>query len=318
MDLKQLRYFLAIVEEGSFSKAARRVGVAQPSLSFHVKNMEAELGVPLLQRVSSGVVETEAGAILAHRARLLLADFESLQDDVRRTGSEISGTVRLGLPGTISALLAAPLITRCAAEFPKVKIIVAEAMSGFVKDWLGEGRIDIAVLYEDYAGPEISSRLLLREELVLLVSPKTDCTGKTAIEVLDQVPLVLPSASHGLRKMLDRAFGKKSIELSPFIEVDSYGNIKQLVEDGYGASILPFHAVSREVDEGRLAVLRFPDRSIQRGIYLSALKSRRLSRAAVEVEKTLLDLIAELLAEGKWAEGKWAGGTAGISAPSGK
>jgi LysR family nitrogen assimilation transcriptional regulator len=312
MDLKQLRYFLAIVEEGSFSKAARRVGVAQPSLSFHVKNMEAELGVTLLQRVPSGVVETEAGAILVQRARLLLADFESLQDDVRRTGSEISGTVRLGLPGTISALLAAPLITRCAAEFPKVKIIVAEAMSGFVKDWLGEGRIDIAVLYEDYAGPEISSQLLLREELVLLVPPKTDCTGKTAIEVMEQVPLVLPSASHGLRKMLDRAFRKKSIELSAFIEVDSYGNIKQLVEDGYGASILPFHAVSREVEEGRLNVLRFADQSIQRGIYLSALKSRRLSRAAVEVEKTLLVLIAELLAEGKWA-----GGMAGISAPSG-
>jgi LysR family nitrogen assimilation transcriptional regulator len=105
MDLRQLRYFLAIVEEGSISNAAKRGNVAQPALSVHMRKLEAELGAQLLVRGPRGVTPTEAGDLLANRARTLLSDMERSKEEVRSLGQEPVGTVRLGLPGTISSIL---------------------------------------------------------------------------------------------------------------------------------------------------------------------------------------------------------------------
>lgn len=300
MDLRQLRYFTAIVEEGSFSRAAVRLGIAQPALSLHVRRMEEDLGIALLIRQASGVTPTEAGQLLVTRARAVLSDVQSLQDELRDVGGQPSGTVRIGLPGTISVILSVPLITRVRRNFPRIKIIVAEAMSGFVRDWLRDGRIDLAVLYGDPGEAGLKSVPLLEEELVLLLPPGTGA-GEVGLERLSDAPLILPSESHGLRRMVERHLRDSGVAVEPAIEIDSYPCIKQLVADGHGQSVLPFHAVATEAAQGLLNVRPFAEPKLWRRAHLAWNAGRPPGRAVECVEMTLRDEIATLIARGVWA-----------------
>ncbi len=301
VDLRQLRYFLAIVEEGSFTRAAQRVNVAQPALSLHVRNMEEALGTPLLLRAPQGVTATEAGELLARRARTLLMDLERTEEDLRSLGREPTGTVRLGLPGTISGILSVPLIARCRARYPKIKIVIAEAMSGFVREWLLDGGVDLAVLYAELREAGVRSEPLLDEELVMLAPPAQAGAGPTPLDHLAGIPLILPSGAHGLRTMLEEKLRVKGISVAPDIEVDSYSNIKRLVEQGYGCSVLPFHAVAQEASAGRLSVSPFDAPGLWRRTYLAHTTARPLTRAASAVSEILTTVSAELIADGTWA-----------------
>ena len=152
MDIRHLRYFLAIAELGSITRAAAQLNVAQPALSLHVKNMEAELGTQLLLRSKSGVTPTEAGHLLMQRARAILDDLARTQDDIRTLESDPMGVVCIGLPSTISTILALPLIEAARKAYPRIRLNVAEAMSGFIADWLAEAR-DGAVEISRIAAP---------------------------------------------------------------------------------------------------------------------------------------------------------------------
>lgn len=301
LDIRRLRYFLTTVEEGSFSRAAQRLNVAQPALSLHVHKMEEALGVRLLFRGSKGVVPTEEGALLALRARTLLADLEQTEDEIRSFGKEPAGTVRLGLPGTISHILSVPLITRCRARYPGIKIIVAEAMSGFVREWLVARSVELAVIYLDLQGEGLISEALLEEELVLLTPPGSkQGTGEVSLDYLAGKDLILPSEAHGLRIMLKKLFDARGLAAEPAIELDSYGNIKRLVEAGYGYSILPLHAVAEDERAGRLSVRHFIDPRLSRRAYMIRDISRPTTRATLIVCSVLKDLVADLIEDGTW------------------
>lgn len=301
MDIRQLRYFLAIVDCGSISHAARELNIAQPALSLHVKNMEASLGTHLLNRSRSGVTPTEAGDLLARRARLLLEELARTQDDIRTLNSDPTGVVRVGLTGTISSIIALPLLKAARERYPRIQLNIAEAMSGFIADWMSEGRVDIAVLYEAARDDKITSELLLEEELIVLWRGDTDCLGQMRLAGLRDVPMVVPSGAHGLRRQIDGALAALKITPNVAIEIDSYINIKRLVADGFGASILPAHAVLEETRTGTLAVSRIADPGLWRGVHLIYPSGRSVSRAQEAILDLLREVIQELLANGDWA-----------------
>jgi LysR family nitrogen assimilation transcriptional regulator len=301
MDIKQLRHFLAIVEEGSFSRAALRIGVAQPALSLRVRKMEEALGTPLLLRSAGGVTPTEAGELLARRARTLLADLDRTEEEIRSLGAEPSGKVRIGLPGTISGIVSVPLIALMRARHPRIRLNIAEAMSGFVAEWLRDGRIDLAVLYTDMPEAGIAARPLLAEELVVLTPPGANGPEIESLSALADMALVLPSAAHGLRAMIDRGLRAHGVSVEPAIEVDSYANIKRLVAAGYGSSILPFHAVAAEAQSGALTVRRFAHPRLWRRAHLASATARPMTRAAAAVAEALCEVSARLIADGVWA-----------------
>lgn len=302
LDLRRLRYFLAIVEEGAFSRAAARLGVAQPALSLHVRRMEEELGTPLLLRSAAGVTPTEAGALLAERARGILADVERIEEEVRGLGAAPAGLVRIGLPGTIADMVAAPLIARAADQFPAVRLQIAEAMSGFVAEWLRDGRVDLAVLYLDPAAARaMGLRIapLLDEELVALGPPGMETAPMQGLAPLAALPLILPSGAHGLRAMLDRLARAEGIVLAPRIEIDSYQNIKRLAAQGSGVSVLPWRAVAAEEREGLIAVRRF-DPPLLRRASLAEAAGRPAARAAQAVAALLRALAEDSVDAALW------------------
>nr|WP_298104210.1 LysR substrate-binding domain-containing protein [uncultured Shinella sp.] len=306
MDLRQLRYFIVIVEQGSFAKAAAVLNVAQPALSNHVRNMEADLRTPLLFRSPLGVVATEAGEILLRHARIILGQVAVAEGEIRGHEAEPEGEVRLGLPGTINEILSVPLIMAARRRLPKVKLRIAEAMSGFVLEWMQHGRIDLGVIYTSFNDKDLVSRQVLTEELCLFGPVEPLNIAKLAPgETLEygevaKLPLILPSAPHGLRELLEKKAAEIDRKLNTVIDVDSYGNIKELVEEGFGYSILPYNAIALELRQGRLVHRAIVNPVIERDVNLVHSATRPMTNAVRAVEELCRSTLLSLMETGRW------------------
>lgn len=283
MDIRQLRYFIAIVEARSFSRAAEQLRVAQPALSQHVLAMEAELGVPLLHRSARGVTPTEAGARLIDRARLIEAQLSALPDHVRGLEACPTGEVRFGMPGTVSEQLSVPLIEAARTLYPGVRIRIAEAMSGFVLGWLRDDVVDIAMLYNTKDEKGLVLHQALTEEIQLFsaasmpAAPAGDTLDLSAALAL---PLIVPSPSHGLRNLIDVAALSIGNQVDPAIEIDSYRQIKRLAARGFAFGMLPAMAIDQEIRDGSFRSWRITRPTIVRRISLGYRADRPLSVAA--------------------------------------
>lgn len=307
MDMRHLRYFVAIAEEGSLSKAAERLHVAQPALSQHMRNMELDLKTTLLFRSSRGVQVTEAGERLLHEGRHLIERFEQLHDIVRGDDIEPAGEVRFGVPGTVSQVLSARLIKETASRYPRVGVRIAEAMSGFILDWFRDGKVDIAVLYRGVDGRGLKLTQVLSEELKLFGPASTGVKGALAgretihLREAFALPLVVPSKGHGLRDLLDETAKRHcGGALNVQTELDSYQPIKTLVEQGLGYSILPAMAIKAECEAGRLASWRITDPGLHRNVFIAVPADRPLSKATRAIESLCHDLLRDLVTEGTW------------------
>lgn len=305
MDLRQLRYFIAIVEQGSISKAAQHLHIAQPALSQHIRHMEADIGVQLLHRQPRGITATEAGEKLLRHARLIVSQFEHAREDVRCDAAEPSGIVRFGLPGTVSQILSVPLIEAVKARFPRIKLRIAEAMSGFILDWLRDGTVDLGVLYNAGAVRGLAARRILSEELCLLAAPGTYPEVLPAGDVVEferaaRLDLVLPGQAHGLRQQLDAVAAERKIDLNVDTELEAYAQIKVLAERGFGATVLPRVAAKREIDAGTLKAWRITDPELSRDVYLARSGERPATRAVHAVEQACREILRDLVRGDAW------------------
>lgn len=304
MDIRQLRYFVAIVEQGSFSRAAEVLHVAQPALSLHVRNMEQALGAQLLFRSARGVVPTDAGTILLRHAHAIIGQIAVAEEEIRGQQADPAGEVRLGLPGTIGQILAVPLITAVHTRFPRIKLRIAEAMSGFIHDWLRDDRVDLAVLYGKAAEDGIATQAVLQEDLHFVASASERVSapphGAIPFAQLAECPLVLPGLGHGLRDLVERTAQAQDVPLNTAIDVDSYSNIKTLVRDGFGCSILPLNAIQAEVLSGSLRHWPISEPPMRRVVYLAQSTQRPLTNAAKAVLALTQDTLTGLVRDGRW------------------
>ncbi|WP_298858147.1 LysR substrate-binding domain-containing protein [uncultured Paracoccus sp.] len=307
IDLRQLRYFVAIVEQGSLSRAATFLHVAQPALSLHVRNMEADLGTALLFRTPRGVQPTEAGTILLRHARIILDQLTVAEEEIRGHQNDPEGEVRLGVPGTIGQILAVPLITAVHLRYPKIKLRIAEAMSGFILEWMREERIDLAVLYGQADEHGITTERLLEERLQffgpasgLRAEDLPPAGSELTFDHVSGLPLILPGRGHGLRELLNRHAEAIDRDLNTVFDVDSYGNIKSLVEEGLGYSILPENAIASEVAENRLRSWTIAEPKVVRSIHLAHSASRPMTNAVSVVLALTRETLRDLARTGRW------------------
>ena len=305
MDVRQLRYFIAIVEDGSVSAAAARIGIAQPSLSQHIRSLEDRLGVELLVRSSRGVTPTEAGRLLEVRAREILDAIARTKEEVGLAGTVPRGRVSLGLPSSVSMVLSVPLAEAVRRELPEVNLRVVEAMSGFIRDWLRDGSIDLGVLYDVEALRHMQTRLLMTERLHLFAGragwPLATPPGEP-VRLADAaaLELVLPSTNHGLRALIERHARDAGIGLRTVVEMDSLAQIKRLVARGTVHTILARASVEDAVGAGELAGAPIVEPEIRRPIHLVRNPERVGTRAAREVEALAVRVIRELVEAGTW------------------
>lgn len=305
MDIRQLRYFIAIVDDGSISAAASRIGIAQPSLSQHLKNLEAQLGVDLLVRTSKGVTVTDAGEALMGHARRIVSDVDQVQQDIRQLGSEPFGRVSFGLPSSVSMVLSVPLAETVRQEAPKINLRAVESMSGYIRDWLQDHSIDLCILYEISALRNMHTKLLMTEDLHFYSGHdawplKTPIGSPVKLADLSHLDLVLPSENHGLRIMIERFAKTNGVTLNVVVEMDSLSQIKTLVSRGSAYTILAPAACQDFVASGELVSSPIVAPVMRRPVYLVHNPEKVMSRATREVERMTIAVIKDLIDRGIW------------------
>jgi LysR family nitrogen assimilation transcriptional regulator len=303
MDIRQLRCFLATVEEGSLSAAALKLQLAQPSLSQHVARLEEELGVQLLIRTPRGVTPTESGQALANHARSILEALALAEQDVRHFSGEPRGVVSIGLPSSLSMVLSVPLAETVRNDYPKISLRLVEAMSGDIRSWLGESSIDLGFLYDVQQLRDLASRPLFEEQLYLVSAPDNwphDAEKPISLTEAAKLPLVLPSRKHGLREMIERHARAKNLSLNVALEIDALTQIKALVARASAYSILAHAAVLDEVEKGDLILVPIHEPAMIRVVSLVRNPNRVVTRASLEVERLATELIRELMQRRNW------------------
>ena len=301
MDLRQLRYFLRIVEAGSFSKASEALRIAQPSLSHHVRELEEELGVELLTRHARGVIPTDFGFILCDHARVILREVNRTKERIRDAAESPGGEVLVGLSTATSRGLAVPLIQAVAVDYPRISIHLVEAMSGSLYEWVQAGRLDIVLSYESKSTDTLLATEVITEELQLILPSNHPLAGRRAVPLSEvaNLPLVLPGLPHIIRRVIERNFAIAGLELRVLINCDSAPAIAELVRHGY-ATFLPSFGLSAEIARGELVAVPIvdPTPTWQLSIVLSQKSTN--SRAAKIVAGILHDVASQLVQRGVW------------------
>ncbi|RLQ87915.1 LysR family transcriptional regulator [Notoacmeibacter ruber] len=303
MDFRQLRNFVQIVELNSITAAAERLNIAQPALSRQVKALESELNVRLLRRHGRGVMPTEEGLRLAGRARNIIEDVDELAGDISGGQKTLSGMLTLGLPPTVSAVLAYHLIERTLQDYPDVKLRIVSGFSGHIQDWLLRGTIDLGVAYEGQKSPSIKSQPIIRERLFMIQSASgAKEQAETPISVQEALaqPLILPNPEHGLRGRIDTIARQQGIELNVVLEIDILPTMLAFVERGLGGTILPLVSVIDEIRAGRLVARPIVEQPIDRTLVLMTPLNRPASRLTNSFAEFLIVEVHGIATSGEW------------------
>jgi LysR family nitrogen assimilation transcriptional regulator len=240
MQFRQLRYFVKIVDAGSFSRAATIVHVAQPALSQQIAELEDRLGVMLLQRSARGVRPTAAGEILYREASAILHQLDGLPGAIRPSSTEPEGTVSLGFVSSLASKLVGGILEGGRVRLPKVTIRVSDADSLGLESRIAAGLIDLAILYEDEFTTALTRKPLFRQKLYLISrEPLPDQANVISLGRIAEMPLVLPGRTNGRRVLVERVFADAKLKPNIALEADTLASEMWAVRNKIGCTILP-------------------------------------------------------------------------------
>jgi LysR family tcuABC transcriptional regulator len=302
MELRQLRYFVRVVELGSMSRAALDLNLVQSALSQQISRLEGELSARLLQRTRKGVTPTEAGMAFFREAQLALRHAEQAGRAARQ--ARLSGTVSVGLAPTTAAVLGLPLMHAMRERYPDVRLHMVESLSGHLTQMLNARQLDLAVLFETDAARRWSVTPLLEETLYLIRSRQglpPNAAATVSMAELGALPLILPTGPHGLRSTLDAAFARAGLRPVLAAEIDSLALLMDAVDAGLGATLQPWAAVGRFADAAqRFHLAALDDPLARRPNVLCSLSDDELSPAALAARVVLADCARARVNAGQW------------------
>ncbi len=308
MELRQLRYFVRVVELGSMSRAALDLDLVQSALSQQITRLESELSTRLLNRTPQGVSPTEAGLAFFREAQLTLRHAEQAARAAK--SARLSGSVSIGLAPTTSALLGLPLMQAMRQRYPDVRLHMVESMSGYLSNMLNARQLDLAILFDTrlHQTPQstgqrrLTVQPLLEEELFLMCrADAPNLPEAVAITDLANMPLILPTGPHGLRSTLDTAFAGAGISPNIVLEVDSLAMVMAAVDAGMGVTLQPWAALGRYPDASqRFQWARLTDVPARRINLLCSLSEEELSPAALAARVVISDCAKSLVDRGQW------------------
>ncbi|CAB5511379.1 HTH-type transcriptional regulator GltC [Achromobacter anxifer] len=300
MELRQLRYFVRVVEAGSIGRAAQSIGMVTSALSQQISRLEGELSTRLLRRSASGVEPTDAGLAFFRQAQLALRHADDAVQAAQQ--ARLAGHVSVGLPSTTAAILGAPFVQAMNERYPDIRLHLVEALSGHLSDMLNGRLLDLAIVFQAESARRWSVTPLLDEPLFLLARPGMPglpAGDATRIEAIAHLPLVLPSGRHGLRALVNNAFQQSGRTPLVTVEVDGLPVLMDVVQLGHVATIQPSSAMAR-IAPGQLHMARIDDAHLFRPNLLASLSEDELSPAALAARLVLADVSRALAREGKW------------------
>ena len=240
MEIHQLTYFVAVAETGSFSRAAERCNIAQPSLSQQIQKLEQELGEPLFDRLPRKVVLTDAGRTLLPRAINILSDLHDIKHTLNQNADAGHGLLNVGFIPTIAPFVLPRAIKRFSEEFPNARLTVQEDLTEAIVRNLLDGKLDVGITSMPIHHRLIRTEELLTEPLLVASSKQNDCITRTTIHVkeLDDFPFIALSEMHCLGEQVQSFCHRQNLELKIVCDTSQLTTVKNCVEIGLGLSLV--------------------------------------------------------------------------------
>jgi LysR family hydrogen peroxide-inducible transcriptional activator len=257
--LKQLRYLSALSRHGHFGKAAKACAVSQPALSMQIQELEAELGVPLVERRPGEVTLTDIGAEVASRAERVLSSTLDLVDFARHRGRVLSGRLQLGVIPSIAPYVLPKILPVLQRRYPDLQIVLRETQTAVLTEELHRGALDVIMLALPAADAEVETIRLFDDPFLLAVPATDNRPESTRVDIHDIDPrrLILLEEGHCLRDQALELCASSRRDVS--LGATSLATVMQMVANGYGITLLPRVAVDVELRDERVKLLRFAE-----------------------------------------------------------
>ena len=313
MDFKQIQYFVQVAELGSFTRAASVLAVAQPALSRQVRALEVELRQPLFERNGRGVTLTDAGTRLLAHGRGILQQLQRARQDLEEQRGAASGLLSVGLPPSLSRSLTAPLVESFRQRFPRATLSVVEGLSTYTLEWLQQGRVDCAVVYNATPTPAIDLLPVLQEPLFLvsarprsvkLASPReAPLSPPLTLTQLAALPLVIPSRPHAIRMRLETVLAQAGLKPRVELEIESVPAMLDLVQRHALHAVLSRNAVLPSGQAGALWMRPVSLGGRQRlstSLWLATSAQRPRGPLLEQASTLLVELLVSSLGKAPW------------------
>jgi LysR family transcriptional activator of glutamate synthase operon len=282
MNLRQLRYLVALADERHFTRAAAREHVAQPALSQQIRSLERELGQPLVERTTRKVAMTQAGEMLVARARRALAELDAAEAELQSLAGVQAGRLSVGALHTMGPVDLSLLLATFHERYPAVELTVREQSSEELAAMLRDDEIDVAFLSvtERIQSRGLALRPLVSEELVVVLPIEHRLAGNAQLRLRELVdePFITFREGARLRELLTAAAALEGFDARIALESNESRRIRSLVSRGLGVAILPRSDAAGP--GARIAVCDLVEPSLTRDITLAQRAERRPSPAA--------------------------------------
>lgn len=302
MDTHRLKYFLRIAEEGSMTRAATVLGIAQPALSRQVRLLEADLGVVLFRRSSRGVELTEEGERLRASTAGPLRQLELALQYAGSPLARLERGLRLGIPSSAVDVLAAPMMAGLAAAFAGVDFEVAVADTDRLVEGMLNGVVDVAIV-NPVRDDRVFYRDLAVEDLVVVGGPGSGLDPERAVGFAEfaALPLVLPSSHTGIGNTVANAALRLRVRLRSRFATDSVQVAKRLIETADVYAALPLSSCRADIDSGRLRYAPLCDPLLTQVLGVAATSKIDLpSDFVAQIGEVIRQVTAVLITSGAW------------------
>ncbi|MGK2911806.1 MAG: LysR family transcriptional regulator [Sphingobium sp.] len=290
VDLRLIRAFCAVYEEGSINRAAARLRVAQPNISVAIKNLEIDLRTKLFHRDTSGATPTAAGRTFYTRVKKVLFELDAAHLAVFEGANDLSGPLRVGLPAMIARTLGLKLLPLLLSEHPDIDFRFVEGTPQWLIDLTLSGELEFAVVLTPPAHPRLEQRWLASEPFVLVSSMSGEISTRTPVDLREFPPLklALPWGQGSVRNVIDSYISSGEIPVNRIVGISALDPIIALVKDTDWMTILPATIMTIELEGLVGREIAFPDTSAD--FYIIRPVGSQLSSAAqlfiTEIEKT--------------------------------
>lgn len=296
MEIHQLRYFLAVARERSFSRAAERAFVAQPSLSQQIQKLETEIGQPLFDRLPRGVTLTEAGLRLLPFAERILSELNNAKKALEDFGAEPAGTVTLGIIPTICPYVSQRILAEMAKRHPAVRLRIAEAVTESLIRGLEGGDIDCGIISSCQKNPGLIVQRWAVEPLWVGLPSTAPLAGEKSVtpSQLRAYPILLLDESHCLSRQVRAWCARNRLPIADELPPVQLATLLASVSAGKGAALVPAMAVDSERSRGCVFL---PFRKLRPGRELNLVRNavRYQTKAAAAVGTAARDLVLKML-----------------------
>lgn len=293
MNLRDLKYLVALADHKHFGHAAAACFVSQPTLSTQIKKLEEELGVPLVERAPRKVMLTPAGRDAADRARRIVAEVEQMKEAARRSQDPEAGTVRLGIFPTLGPYLLPHVVPRIRARFPQLELLLIEEKSDVLLSRLREGKLDAGILALPLQDDQLHTEFLFEEPFLLAVPEAHPLAARDSLSLreLSDQQLLLLEDGHCLREQaLDVCRISGANEKSEF-RATSLETLRQMVAANVGITLLPTLAVKPPVARSdSIHLLGFTDSHPSRRIAMVWRRSSAMAAFLQELARVFREL----------------------------